>query len=98
MKKSKENNDKNSFLKEGLRGDISKHHKDFLGTDIPDNYFSTSKLSILNKIKSETDQTKFLKEDFSEINQHHKEYLGTTVPEAYFEKSKFSIYPFSKGI
>lgn len=91
MKKSKENNDKNSFLKEGFQSDISKHHKDFLGTDIPNDYFSTSKLSILNKIKSESDQTKYLKEDFSDINQHHKEYLGTAIPEDYFTKSKLSI-------
>jgi hypothetical protein len=91
MRKSKENNDKNCFLKESLQSDISKHHKDFLGTDIPDNYFSTFKLSILNKIKSESDKLKFLKEDFSDINQNHKEYLGTTIPEGYFEKSKFSI-------
>ncbi|WP_296638019.1 hypothetical protein [Polaribacter sp.] len=91
MEKSTENNNKKNFLKEGLQGDISKHHKESLGTAIPEGYFSTSKLSILDKIKSESNPTKFLKEDFSDINQHHKEYLGTTVPEGYFEKSKLSI-------
>lgn len=91
MEKSTENNNKNNFLKEGLQDDIFKHHKEYLGADIPDGYFSKSKLSILNKIKSESNQTKFLKEDFSDINQHHKEYLGTTIPEGYFAKSKLSI-------
>ena len=91
MRKSTENNNKKNFLKKGLQGDISKHHKDYLGTSIPEEYFSKSKLSILNKIKLETNETKFLKEDFSDINQHHKEYLGTAVPEGYFAKSKRSI-------
>ena len=78
MGKSIENNDKNSFLKEGLQDDISKHHKDYLGTDIPEGYFSKSKLSILNKVKSESIQTKFLKEDFSDFNQHHNCLLYTS--------------------
>jgi hypothetical protein len=91
MEKSTENNSKNNFLKEGLQGDISKHHKDYLGTDIPEDYFSKSKLSILNKIKPESNQTNFLKEDISDINQHHKDYLGTDIPEGYFAKSKLSI-------
>lgn len=53
MEESTENNNKKSFLKEGFKGDISKNHKDFLGTDIPDGYFAKSKTSILNKIKEE---------------------------------------------
>ncbi|MDD7914663.1 hypothetical protein [Polaribacter ponticola] len=53
MKKSTENNSKQSFLKEGLKGDISKHHKKYLGTDIPEGYFVKSKMSILDKIKEE---------------------------------------------
>lgn len=53
MKKSIKNNSKNIFLKESFNGDFSKHHKDFLGTDIPKDYFVKSKLSILEKIKEE---------------------------------------------
>ena len=53
MEKSKEHNNKNHFLKEGVYDDISKHHKDYLGTDIPEGYFAKSKISILEKIKEE---------------------------------------------
>ena len=53
MKKSTENSNNQSFLKEGLKGDISKHHKKYLGTDIPEGYFVKSKMSILDKIKEE---------------------------------------------
>ena len=53
MEKSTENNNKENFLKEGLQGDISKHHTKHLGTTIPEGYFAKSKLSILDKIKSE---------------------------------------------
>lgn len=53
MEKSTENNNKQNFLKEDFNGDISKHHKEYLGTTIPENYFAKSKLSILDKIKSE---------------------------------------------
>tara|TARA_R110002126_G_scaffold55819_6_gene149721 strand:- start:32588 stop:33133 length:546 start_codon:yes stop_codon:yes gene_type:complete len=53
MEKSKDNNNKNHFLKEGIHNDISKHHKAYLGTDIPEGYFAKSKLSILDKIKEE---------------------------------------------
>ena len=53
MEKSTENNSKENFLKEGFRGDISKHHKKYLGTDIPEGYFSKSKMSILDKIKED---------------------------------------------
>ena len=53
MDKSTEDNNKKSFLKEGFKGDISKHHKDSLGTTIPEVYFRKSKLSILDKIKEE---------------------------------------------
>ncbi|PQJ78621.1 hypothetical protein [Polaribacter porphyrae] len=53
MKKSTENNNKKSFLKEGFKSDISKHHKDYLGTGIPEDYFAKSKISILDKIKEE---------------------------------------------
>ena len=53
MEKSKEHNNENHFLKEGVQNDISKHHTDYLGTDIPKDYFSKSKRSILDKIKEE---------------------------------------------
>ncbi len=90
MEKSTENN-KKKFLNEDLRNDVSKMHKAYLGTDIPDDYFSKSKLSILDRIKSESDSTNFLKEDFSDISKHHKDYLGTAIPDGYFAKSKTSI-------
>lgn len=53
MEKSTENNNKKSFLKEGFKGDISKHHKAYLGTTVPEGYFAKSKMSILDKIKEE---------------------------------------------
>jgi hypothetical protein len=52
MEKSTENNNKQNFLKEDFKGDISKHHIEYLGTAIPESYFAKSKLSILDKIKS----------------------------------------------
>mgnify|MGYP000082502924 CR=1 FL=1 len=91
MKKSTENNNKNNFLKEGLQGDVSKNHKKYLGTGIPEGYFAKSKLSILDKINSDNNKIKFLKEDFSDVSMHHKDYLGTEIPEGYFTKSKLSI-------
>ena len=53
MDKPTKNNNKQNFLKQGLHDDISKHHKQYLGTDIPDGYFVKSKQSILDKILSE---------------------------------------------
>lgn len=91
MENQEENINKNNFLKEGLQGDISKRHKDYLGTGIPEGYFAKSKLSILNKIKSESEETQFLQDIAADINQHHKDNLGTTIPEGYFAKSKLSI-------
>jgi hypothetical protein len=54
MEKSTENNNKQNFLNKGLKGDISKHHKKHLGTDIPKGYFAKSKMLILDKIKDES--------------------------------------------
>tara|TARA_B110000116_G_scaffold157947_1_gene136674 strand:+ start:221 stop:751 length:531 start_codon:yes stop_codon:yes gene_type:complete len=54
MEKSTENNSKQNFLKEGIEGGISKHHKKYLGTTIPEGYFAKSKMSILDKIKEES--------------------------------------------
>ncbi|MGK0325817.1 MAG: hypothetical protein ACJA1D_001158, partial [Polaribacter sp.] len=53
MEKSTENNNKQNFLEEGFKGDIFKHHKKYLGTEIPEGYFAKSKSSILNKIKED---------------------------------------------
>lgn len=53
METSKRNTNENSFLKKGSKGDITSYHKEYLGTDIPKDYFQTSKLSILDKIKEE---------------------------------------------
>lgn len=89
MEKSTNKNNKN-FLKEGFT-DVSKHHKEYLGTDLPDDYFAKSKLSILKKIKEESTDNTFLKEKISDVTQHHKGYLGTDIPEGYFAKSKLSI-------
>ena len=54
MEKSTENSSKKNFLEEGFKGDISKHHKKYLGTDIPEGYFAKSKSLILDKIKEES--------------------------------------------
>ncbi|WP_439130638.1 hypothetical protein [Polaribacter sp.] len=66
MEKSTENINQNNFLKKGSITDISKHHKDYLGTDIPEDYFAKSKLSILDKIKDE------VKEDVKTKQQNPK--------------------------
>ncbi len=51
MKKTTQNKDNTNFLKEVTNQSVSKHHKEYLGTDIPKDYFTKSKLSILDKIK-----------------------------------------------
>lgn len=43
----------NKFLKKQGKVDVSKHHKQYLGTTVPEGYFTKSKLSILEKIKQE---------------------------------------------
>lgn len=91
MGNSTENNNKNNFLNEGLHDGISKLHKEYLGTDIPEGYFAKSKLSILNKIKEESPENNFLQEATPDFTKHHKDYLGTHIPENYFSKSKQSI-------
>ena len=53
MEQSAKNKNQQNFLKEGLQNDISKHHKEYLGTTIPKDYFAQSKISILDKIKEE---------------------------------------------
>ncbi|MFY0603530.1 MAG: hypothetical protein JXQ93_06240 [Flavobacteriaceae bacterium] len=48
---------KRSFLERNHSvGDISKFHKDLLGTDIPEGYFKNSKQRILDTVKEETPQ------------------------------------------
>ena len=51
MENTSENSTKENFLKEDFKGDISSHHKKYLGTEIPEGYFAKSKTSILDKIK-----------------------------------------------
>ena len=51
MENTSENSNKENFLKEGFKGDISSHHKKYLGTEIPEGYFAKSKTLILDKIK-----------------------------------------------
>ena len=52
MENLSENKNKSNFLKEGFKGDVSNQHKKYLGTAIPKDYFTKSKLSILEKVKS----------------------------------------------
>jgi len=90
MKKNTSIKSDKKFLKKGI-SDVTQLHKEYLGTDISADYFENSKLSILNKINSETSTGKFLKEEKSDITKHHKNYLGKEIPEDYFKKSKSSI-------
>ena len=53
MEEITKNNYKKSFLKEGFKGGISKHHKKYLGTNVPEGYFVKSKISILEKTNKE---------------------------------------------
>ena len=58
MKKSKENKQHIPFLKENFKESISEHHKEYLGTDIPEGYFTKSKMSILEKVTSKSKKEK----------------------------------------
>lgn len=53
MKKSTKNNGNTNFLKEEVYISVSKHHQEYLGTEIPEGYFTKSKASILDTIKEE---------------------------------------------
>lgn len=53
MKKYTNDNNSN-FLKEGFMSNISKRHKEYLGTTVPEGYFAKSKDSIIDKVKLET--------------------------------------------
>ncbi|MBT8298109.1 MAG: hypothetical protein KJO52_07225 [Maribacter sp.] len=47
----------NGFLKDEVhKKELAQEHKEYLGMDIPDNYFSNSKESILNSLPSENEQ------------------------------------------
>lgn len=48
---------KSEFLKEKT-GSTSEHHKDYLGMDVPEGYFASSKQSILDLVKEENAQAK----------------------------------------
>lgn len=54
MKKRRENNTKKNFLKENLKGGLSKYHKEYLGITISEGYFAKSKILILDKIKEDS--------------------------------------------
>lgn len=90
MEKSKGNN-KKKFLNDDLSNDISKKHKAYLGTDIPADYFAKTKLSILNKVKSEKSENDGREKDFTDVSAHHEEHLGLIIPQGYFKTSKQSI-------
>jgi len=49
-------NNKKQFLKEDSQGGISKHHKKYLGIEVPKGYFVKSHISISQKIKSYTNE------------------------------------------
>lgn len=83
-------NNNKKFLKKKI-SDVTQHHKNYLGTEIPEDYFAKSKASILDKIKSENANSSFLKENKGNVTEHHQKYLGTSIPENYFENSKRSI-------
>lgn len=48
---------KEDFLKEKT-GSSSQHHKEYLGMDVPEGYFASSKQSILDMVKEESTQEK----------------------------------------
>lgn len=47
---------KEEFLKEKM-GSTSEHHKQYLGMDVPEGYFKSSKQSILDLVKEEKNET-----------------------------------------
>lgn len=49
-------NNKKQFLKEDSQGGVSKHHKKYLGIEVPEGYFVKSHISILQKIKPYTNE------------------------------------------
>jgi hypothetical protein len=50
---------KTSFLDQHFpKGTVSEHHKELLGTDIPEGYFKSSKQRILDAVKEEVPQEK----------------------------------------
>ena len=50
MEKTDQYNNSNSFLKKERKESISEHHKAYLGTDVPKDYFAKKKASILADI------------------------------------------------
>jgi hypothetical protein len=58
MEKSTENNENDRFLKEGGNHRPSQMHGDFLGTTVPEGYFTQSKISILEKVKHQSQEKK----------------------------------------
>jgi hypothetical protein len=59
MEKTAQHNHSNPFLKEERKGSISEHHKAYLGTDVPKDYFAKKKASLLEDLsKMEIPQKK----------------------------------------
>lgn len=56
MEQSNQHKGETKFLEGVLSKDVTKRHSKYLGTEIPEGYFATSKLSILEKIQQETAQ------------------------------------------
>jgi hypothetical protein len=71
---------KEPFLNESEKHP-SKHHKEYLGMDVPEDYFAASKQSILDLVKEEP----------NEVGKLHQDRLGLKVPEGFFAASKQSI-------
>lgn len=53
MKNNNKTPNQKSFLEDNYSEDISKNHETYLGTTIPEGYFVSSKMAILEKIKNE---------------------------------------------
>lgn len=53
MKNFNKNNSEKSFLEQQFSENIAERHSNYLGTEIPEGYFTTSKLAILERIKNE---------------------------------------------
>jgi hypothetical protein len=53
MKNSKKVNSEKSFLEQNISKEVSKRHSIYLGTEIPEGYFVSSKSAILERIKNE---------------------------------------------
>lgn len=62
MKNFNKNQSEKSFLEQQYSENISKRHSNYLGTEIPKDYFATSKMTILERIKNEEIEVKSKKQ------------------------------------